>query len=255
VNPVIAQQFTIGVGNPAAIDPRRNTDHLRTKHLDVYAFRGSFAARDMPRIGRERERAISQIETLLATRFTGRVTLVFYPDSATKRNETGHIGMGYASNDLIVEIYNERQRLDPFHELVHIIAGQVGDPPALFDEGFAVYATELLGADALEHLGHAGRTVDQAACHLKRAGKRVPLDSLIQLTEFGSPAAPGDITYPQGASVVKYLIETYGLERFREAYRTLRRAGPNERETFTRIFGSNPATLEKAWYLKLGCSN
>ena len=161
--------------------------------------------------------------------------------------------MGWATNDLIVEIYNDRQRLDPYHELAHIVAGQVGNPPAVLDEGFATYAAELLGADALEHLGHAGRTVDQATCDLARRGKRMPLDSLLRVSEFGSADAPGDIMYPQGASAVKFLIENFGTERFRAAFAAPWLDASTREATFTRAFGVPSAVADQRWMQSLRC--
>jgi hypothetical protein len=255
VRPVIERQFAIGRGNPAALDPRRNFESLRTKHFDLYAYRGSPGARDIQRVADERERAVDRIGKILGTDFRGRVVIVLYPDSATKFNETGHIGMGWATNDMVVEIYNDRQRLDPFHELTHIVAGQVGSPPAMLDEGFATYVAELLGADALEHLGHAGRTVDQATCDLVRDNKRIPIDSLLRVAEFGSSMAPGEIMYPQGASAVKFLIEAFGVERFRKAFGELRLGTPTMNEAFTRIFGVTPADADELWLQRIQCGS
>lgn len=252
--PVVQRAYAVGRGNPAAVDPRPDFAFVRTAHFDVYAYRGSLAAHDIDRIAGEREHAVTQIGELIGSAFGGRVMLVFFPDSATKVNQTGHVGMGWATNSMIVEIYNERQKLDPYHELAHIVAGEAGSPPAVFDEGFATYASELLGADALEHLGHAGRTVDQATCDLARRGRRIPLDTLLRYTEFGSSEAPGDVTYPQGASLVKYLIETYGAERFRAAYRSVRAGDPNASAAFTRAFDATPAAVDSAWHARLHCS-
>ena len=42
----------------------------------------------------------------------------------------------------IVEIYNKAQKLDPYHETVHVLMRSFGSPPALFNEGFAVYMVQ-----------------------------------------------------------------------------------------------------------------
>jgi hypothetical protein len=251
--PVIDRRFAIGRGNPAAVDPRRHFDELHTPHFDIYAYRGSPGARDIQRIVADRERAVRQVGDMLGTELRRRILIVLYADSATKVNETGHVGMGWATNDMIVEIYNDRQRLDPYHELVHIVAGQIGSPPAVLDEGFATYVAELLGADALEHLGHAGRTVDQATCDLTTRGKRVSLDSLLRLSEFGGSEAPGDVMYPQGASAVKFLVERYGLEKFRRAFAASWGDRSTRAAEFTRVFGVTPVEADERWTDTLRC--
>lgn len=252
--PVIDRRFAIGRGNPAATDPRRQFDELHTTHFDIYAYRASPGARDIQRIADDREHAVRQIGDILGTELRRKILIVLYPDSATKVNETGHIGMGWATNDMIVEIYNDRQRLDPYHELAHIVAGQIGSPPAVLDEGFATYAAELLGADALEHLGHAGRKVDEATCDLTTRGKRVSLDSLLRLSEFGSSEAPGDVMYPQGASAVKFLIERYGHEKFRKAFAAPWGDPTSRAAEFARVFAMSPADADERWTDTLHCA-
>ena len=75
-----------------------------------------------------------------------------FPDAKSKKEETGNPGDGWAFSNNIVEVYNEKTKLDPFHELAHIISGEVGNPPAMLDEGFAIYVSEKLGTDALKYL-------------------------------------------------------------------------------------------------------
>jgi len=41
--------------------------------------------------------------------------------------------------------------------VAHIIAGQLGYPLVLFNEGFATYSSERFGADALQYLALPGK--------------------------------------------------------------------------------------------------
>lgn len=257
-HPLFQRTYDVGSANPGAIDPRRAMAALHTSHIDLYATRGSPAAAHLPEIAVERDAAIDSIAALLRVAPPRRIRLVFYPDSATKTNETGHVGMGFASNGTIVEIWTLEHHLNPYHEIAHIVAGALGDPPALLNEGFATYVSERLGSPALADLSDYGATVDQAACEILRRGIAWPLDSLVTFDEIGSERSRYDVAYPQAASVVKYLVIARGLDRFREAYRRMR--APDDSTALrenTRVledlYGETPASLDAAWRASLAC--
>ena len=150
--PDVERLYRVGVGNPTTAQPR-----LTTEHFDIYVEKGSLAESEAEAIGRQREAALQEIEKLLGVTARQRIVLAFYSDADTKTRETGHIGAGLARNGMIVELYNSETRLDPFHELAHIVGRLLGDPPALLNEGFAVYASERLGS--LPYANWATRTV------------------------------------------------------------------------------------------------
>ena len=60
--------------------------------------------------------------------------------------------------------------------------------------------------------------------------------------------------YPQGASAVKFLIETFGVERFRKAFGELRLGAPTTNETFTRLFGVTPTEADALWLSRIHCA-
>jgi hypothetical protein len=185
-----------------------------------------------------------------------KIRLVFYPDGEHKKQDIGHTGDGYAFANNIVEVYNEQTKLDPYHELTHILAGKLGSPPAMFNEGFAVYMSERLGADALKYLGAPGKTVDRTTQEYLRDGKLINLEELIKFTEIGSEESKWRISYPEAASFVKYLLETYGIEKFREAYQQTKSSdGANDVkknvEILMRIYGKPLSQIESEWKSKL----
>jgi hypothetical protein len=251
--------LAIGHGNPAATDLRKAFDTLSTEHFELYAWRGSLGAMRMPAIATDRERALQRIAELLSAPFTGKIRLVLYPDSASKTTQTGHVGAGFANNRTIVEIYNDSVQLDPYHEVAHIVAAQLGSPPAMLDEGFAVYVAELLGADALKYLGAPGKTVSQVTCGYLRSGQLIPLTRLFRFTDIGSDSTSASISYPESASFTGFLIDRYGSERFRDAYGKLRNTtnaaeqAASER-LFAETYGHDLAAVEREWKAGLTCS-
>jgi hypothetical protein len=150
--------------------------------------------------------------------------------------------MGWATDNMLFEIFNEKEHVDPNHELVHIVAGSVGNPPALFNEGLAVYMQEGQAWDSV-HVDSWTKAF--AARHML-----IPMDRLITFDEIGSEESKPDIAYPEAASIVKFLIERYGFEKFVQAYREMKSSPDAEqqnRKAFSKIFGSTPVEVERDW--------
>jgi hypothetical protein len=193
------------------------------------------------------------------------IDLVFYETHEAKTMDTGHRGMGKASGTTIVEICTESARVDPYHELVHIVAGQIGNPPAAFSEGLAVYISELLGADALDQVLHpdvlkvsAGR-IDEAVKYLRKSGELWPIDTLFSFVEIGSEDSKPNVSYAQAASFVKCRWEKRGKAAFLEAYASLETpcdAAAIERNAhrFESVFRLTLPEAEAEWQSALSAS-
>jgi len=178
--------------------------------------------------------------------------MVFFEDGATKQRATGHQGAGWAYDHTIVEIYNDQQKSDPYHETAHILMGALGGPPALFNEGFAVYLSEKLGVRALEGMGGGQATIYQRVKELKSKGDWIELPQLLTFTQIGPAESRPPIAYPEAASFVKFLIDTYGKDKFLRAYQTLQNSDQKAiQEQNTRkleqICGCPLQTLEQQW--------
>jgi hypothetical protein len=250
--------FPVGEHNPNALDVARLFVIRRAPPFEVFAWKGSLAASRIDEIVRKRRAAVDAVRAILNVEPPERIRLVFYPDSATKVEQTGHVGLGMTRDSTIVEIYNDHVQLDPFHELAHVLAGKIGEVPAMFNEGFAVYVSERLGADALRFLGDSGRTVYEAACRDLRAGRSFSLDSLSALSDIGPAESRPFVSYPEAASVVRYLIETYGVGTFRAIYRALAAATGSEAErtstVLRKVLGVSGDQLERGWRRTVGAA-
>ncbi len=194
----------------------------RTEHFDIHYFKDSTAQARVEQLVKEKERGYREICDFLDHDPNLRIRLVLFEDMQTKQWETGHQGMGWAYGTTIVEVYNEAEQLDPFHETVHILMGPVGSPPALFNEGFAVYMSQRLGAHALEDLGGGTATIAERAAALKAQGEWIDPKELMTYTEIGSRESRPPVAYAEAASFVQHLIETYGKDKFLQAYSTLK---------------------------------
>jgi hypothetical protein len=252
-DPFFKKKYFVGKGNKAVdYDPSQRFEEYSSEHFRVYFFPASLAARDCASIAAQRESAFRKISELLGVADSEPVRLFFFPDGETKTRDTGHMGNGWAFDRTIVEVYNEKTKLDPFHELTHILAGRLGDPPALFNEGLAVYVSELMGADALKDLGSPGKKVDEAVVAHRNEGKFIPLDKLFAFTDIGPEESQPTISYPEAASFVKFLIAKYRLGKFRQAYKSLENNDDSatlqkNQQTFREIYGKLPSELEPEW--------
>jgi hypothetical protein len=246
--PVVVVDYD-AAGPDAEAELLERFDRVRGRSLEVYALKGAFGAGELAAIATDRDRAVIEVSRLLGVEPPPGLRLVFYPDASSKTADTRHVGNGLASGSTAVEVYNDSIRLDPYHELAHLVAIQLGWPPAWLSEGLAVHAAEWLGADALLHQGSPGKSVDLASCEFARAGELVPLGELFELGDIGPEGTRPNVSYAAAASFTAFLARRFGTDRLREAYRTLSAAETPEanRAHFRRIFGLTVEAAETEW--------
>ena len=178
--------------------------------------------------------------------------MVFFEDRSSKQRATGHQGAGWAYGRTIVEVYNDQEKSDPYHETAHILMGAVGRPPAVFNEGFAVYLSEKLGGHALEGLSGGQATIYQRVKELKSKGDWIELPQLLTFTQIGPAETRPTVSYVEAASFDKFLIDTYGKDKFLQAYRSLqnsdKKAVQEENvKKLEQICGKPLQTLQQQW--------
>ena len=130
------------------------------------------------------------------------------------------------------------------HELVHIFGYRMKArlAPGILTEGLAV---------CYEEVGE-NLNVHSRARNLRITGDSKPLTSI--LTQY---SISGDVdAYSQAGSFVKYLIDTYGIEVFKEFYRGSSASQLSTAEhifiTASEVYGKSFFDLEQEWTLFLG---
>jgi hypothetical protein len=242
-----------GYLRPSKRDSILATMQNRTaRHFDIYYKKKSTAERDIEKIVAERDSGYDEICKFLGIEPNIGITLIFFEDMESKRNETGHQGAGMASGTNIVEVYNQTMRLDPFHETTHILARRLGRPPAIFNEGLATYMSERLGAPPLKELGGGESSLYERAQELRSKGDWIALEELLTYTEIGPGWSRPPVAYPEAGAFVKFLIDTYGKEKFLQAYKSLvssktRSVLEQNEAKLEKIYGISLADLEKQW--------
>jgi hypothetical protein len=245
--PVAARRFDVGSSAAAAALLDR-FDRRAAPHFTIYAVRGMLTPAQLDTIAADRERAIAELARILAVQPPPGLRIVFYPDGPSKTTDTHHVGNGLARDNTLVEIRNDSVRLDPYHEIAHLMSGQLGWAPAWLNEGFAVYVTERLGADALEFIANPGRTVDETVCGFRQSGELLPMAELMRL-DIGPDESRPHIAYAQAASFVGFLAERFSLNALRRAFATVTPAAtPEENEAaFTQAFGVSSGEAAGLW--------
>lgn len=192
-----------------------------------YYFPGSDAEKDMERIIPQREKILQRLQKDFKVRLSGKAVFFFYPDAETARKLTGHRADGWTYGRTIVEVYGPRRKIDPSHELVHLVARQIGTPPVLLAEGLATSREK-----DFDNAGKYRASVGDWCRAFLRENALIPLSVLMDYTSFGEDLTRPRIAYPEAACFTNYLQESYGWEKFRRAYAEL-------------VNDPNPAVQEK----------
>ncbi len=198
----------------------------------------------------KRSNALDYLASLIYPEFADTISLFLFPDHRSKRVITGHTGMGWALSDInaIYEVYNEEEKLDPYHELVHLVSSNIGNPPAMFNEGHAVYHHK--------NKEYNGFHFDAWAKAYYGAGDLIPISELITFPGIGPAQSNPRVAYPQSASFVSFLVDTFGYDQFLKLYRTLCVQDINEgvghiNEIIIAVFGVGIDDLEERWKASL----
>jgi hypothetical protein len=208
-----------------------------------------FTASRLDAIAARRNAAYDEIVSSLNPTYDATIAVILFPDAESKTAHVRHQGWGWApGGNTLVEIHNAQEHVDPNHELVHVITQSIGDPPALFGEGLAVFYQVDSRWD--------GWTVDDWSRSFLDAGLLIPLQTLLSRTEIGSPDSIPAVAYPEAGSFLKFLVSDYGLPKVTAAFGALERkddfqtAGDNEKRIAT-IFGASVSALELKWHERL----
>jgi hypothetical protein len=124
------------------------------------------------------------------------------------------------------------------HEVIHAITYQIGRPPALFEEGFAVaYDWRFALEEGEVHALARRRLVQQ---------QLFPLHSI--LTTSGFQAYNSTTAYIEAGSFVRYLMDTYGPDKMRSLFTLSRYSDLQEIEAASKeIYGQSISEMESEW--------
>ncbi len=215
---------------------------------------GSPAARDAAALAKAYDSTLIDLESLLSARVEGRTTVLLFGDWRSKLFTIRHVGWGAAQAGRVAVVYEggseEKETL--VHELCHIVADQLGRPPACFAEGLGKLAEITLGDLQSVHRGRV--SADEVTAANLRDGKLWTLAQLLALPDIGSPESNSGVAYPEAASFCAFLMRQIGFDGFRKLYQTLK-AGDLQQapEKLRKAIGRDLVQIEADWhaYLRL----
>lgn len=173
------------------------------------------------------ERQLARVSQLLGQPFTGRSEYYSYQSPGDVAAVTG-LYAGGVTYPQLGQVHTTDGARD--HEIVHLVAYELGNPGPFFHEGLAV----ALG----DRAKWQGRGVDSVA---KPFVRRLPLRALMARFNEGAPAEG----YAVAGSFVQWLIKRHGLERVVCFFRAC--DGRNTLVAFAATFGRSLEEAGAAW--------
>jgi hypothetical protein len=197
-----------------------------TKHF-------SFYAQDGRRVDAARaEASLQRVEQLLGQTVAGRSEYYRYGSEQELAAGTGTYAAG-VTFPAARQIHSIKECHD--HEIVHLVAGQLGNPGAFFQEGLAVA------------LGNQGRWRGKPVNRIAKAGaRRRRFPDLVA----GFDGLDPEVSYPLAGSFVLRLIETHGIAKVAAFFRACR-PGQDRQRAFLQVFGQSLEGEGAAWLASL----
>ncbi len=186
-----------------------------TQHFDIYYSPSTYSEIEIHRIAGEHEFRYMQIVGELRTAPLTKIQSYIYPSAEVKQRL-----LGTATTDIakpwMREIHVSAGSLDGTlkHELVHVIAARFGMPFLGISSRMGLVEGLAVALD-----GDMGeRTLHQYASAMKEFGIDYDIEKLLSYSGFISQApAKGYIVC---GSFVQYLLDHYGIERFKRTYQS-----------------------------------
>ncbi len=196
----------------AAMPPAEAEAHwaeTRTQCCTLFYITDTASERDLPSLTTLLDAQAQDVENKMGADFTQPITITVLPrllghgGFTTSEISVSYLDRNYAANSWELVVH---------HEMVHTIDGQLGGDfrPTIFVEGLAVYMTG--GHYKLEPL------MPRAAALLPSyLNQYIPLKTLAD--DFY--AYQHEIGYLEGASLIEYMVKSYGWSAFSSFYRDI----------------------------------
>jgi len=191
------------------------TSSYETDHFNFYYSPGTPEAKNIDLIASDHEWRYSQLKDFLRIKSNEKIRSYIYPDTETRKRLMG-AGDTTMANPIKKEIHLVYDTF-PYpilkHELAHVLASEFGmdllyiSPRVGLIEGLAV-AADWSGKAYTQH---------EWSKSLIESGKSPQIQDIVGI---GFWYAPPEISYALMGSFSRYLIDAYGIEKFKGLYKT-----------------------------------
>jgi tetratricopeptide (TPR) repeat protein len=216
-----------------------------TDHFEIHYDSASVTSSDLRAIAEDHEFRYAVLARRLGVEVPGRIATYLYPDADTRARLTGArytnvapVWLRRPQMHLLLDAYS-----DVFsHELAHVFSREFGVPGLRVSlsvglvEGFAEAMEAPAGRPTLHEQVLAAATSAGAS---EEAPLALSADALAgRLSPLGFWTGRGAVSYAMMGSFVAYLIEAYGIDRFKRVY---------ARADFERVYGKPIGALAQEW--------
>lgn len=221
---------------------------ISSEHFKLYSFEGHLSKKTKIDILNKRELAYKKICDFFEIKTDLVINIFLFRNEQVKYNLTGHKGLGWGFDNNIVEVYNDSIRVDPYHELVHVLGYTLNEPPALIDEGTAVYLSQLYGDKAFsKFIGYPTKSINEILLLLNQKEGLISISTLLSYDEIGN-SKQAILQYCTSASFVEFLILKYGKQKFLKLYKSLSNSNRARNEmTFEKVYNVKFKQIENEW--------
>lgn len=229
---------------------------ISSEHFNLYSFDGHLSKKTSLDFLNERESAYREISDFFGIKPNLAINIFLFKNEQLKYNLTGHKGIGWGFDNNIVEVFNDSIRMDPYHELAHVLGYTLNKPPALIDEGTAVYLSQLYGDKAFSKMiGHPTKSINEILLLLNQRKGLINISTLLSYYEIGN-SNKVDLEYCTSASFVEFLIQEFGKQKFLELYKSLSNANSASNEMlFEKIYHVHINQIEYEWTKQKSINN
>lgn len=190
-------------------------DHYETEHFLIYFPMGTKVSKNIELIALDHEWQYSELTDYLKVKPKKKIVSYIYADEKARKKVIG-AGDTTIANPIQSEIhlvYNYYPHPVLKHELTHVLSSEFGtrflkiSPKVGLIEGLAV-AADWNNSD--------GFNPDEWSLAMLKSDNLLDIQQIIGL---GFWRAPAQMSYTLMGSFVSYLINTYGIEKFKNVYR------------------------------------
>lgn len=200
-----------------------------SEHFTFYYRAGYLASEELETIAQNQEALFTQITTLLNMDYYKKIKYYLVGTREEFESIPGAYTMGSEIQFLCFFCVDMcKSGLNDAHELTHALSNDMGFQSGLLAEGLAVYVEDYV--------------VNKVNLHgiikiLYTENRVTPLNDLAD--DFWCDVL---FNYEIAGSFVTFLIEEYGMEKFKELY-----VRPPDPSSFVTVYGKSFETLEKEW--------
>lgn len=188
----------------------------QTRHFRIYYDRSSMDETRIMWIAAEHEFRLQQVARALNVRVSGKIDSYIYPTAELKRDLIGS-GTTNITKPWLKEMHLNAESVEQVlkHELVHVLSGNFGIPFARL----SVSTGLMEGLAMAVEWDWGNRTLHEYAAGMFKHGIVSSPSSVEPILTFrGFVQRPSTTSYVLSGSFVRYLIDRYGIEKFKRAY-------------------------------------